>query len=67
MGLCEIEFNKQSVKLLELCQVMSENLNEDHNTILKHVQLMKCVTDITLSAFPHPTQAMGILYGRPTS
>jgi len=23
--------------------------------------------DITLSALPHPTQAMGILYGRPTS
>ena len=25
------------------------------------------VIKITLSAFPHPTQAMGILYGRPTS
>ena len=27
----EIEFNKQAVKPLQLCQVMSENLNEDDN------------------------------------
>ena len=32
LGLREIEFCKQSVKPLELGEVMSENFNEDDNT-----------------------------------
>ena len=39
VGLCEIEFNKHSVKPLELCQVKSENFNEHDNSYVNVLNL----------------------------
>ncbi len=52
--------------LIETRQKTMVNLKYTPGQLFRHNTLWTAIY-ITLSAFPHPTQAMGILCGRPTS